>query len=310
MPLVNAKCENCGAILVINKENSVAICKYCGSAFVVEKAIENYNFTTNYNLTYNITNNISAKNVYVSGKGDADKERLMKNAETDLRLGEYERATELYRQIIMDYPDDYRGWLGLSCALSKGFQDEKISAEMFSQAKSGIEKMGFLCPSENQTKAAARKKWQEYCESRSQYMEKVKEDLSTLSSKEILTLKAEHSCSQSIDYYTEQLESCGVMLQKSVAFLQKKSLCLIPFGVTFYYLGSIFNTNTIFLGIFILALIPLLLILRGLSYLSTVNKRNNYRKLLKEENEKLEKCRIEKEELQGLIANLRKTYEI
>ena len=40
MPLVDAKCTNCGANLKIDDTNDAAICEYCGSAFVVEKVGE------------------------------------------------------------------------------------------------------------------------------------------------------------------------------------------------------------------------------------------------------------------------------
>ena len=43
MPLVNAKCTNCGANLQVDNTKDAAICQYCGSAYIVEKAINNYN---------------------------------------------------------------------------------------------------------------------------------------------------------------------------------------------------------------------------------------------------------------------------
>jgi len=61
MPLVNAKCTSCGATIEVNPEAQALVCKYCGSAFVVEQAINNYN---NY-----ITSNIQAQFVNVQGNG-------------------------------------------------------------------------------------------------------------------------------------------------------------------------------------------------------------------------------------------------
>lgn len=60
MPLVNAKCTNCGANLKIDDTKDAAICEYCGSAFIVEKAINNYN--VNVSNTNNITADVV--NVY------------------------------------------------------------------------------------------------------------------------------------------------------------------------------------------------------------------------------------------------------
>lgn len=62
MGLVNAKCTNCGAVLEVEKEKDAMICNYCGSAFVVEKAINEYK------ITNNVTNNINAGVVNVVEK--------------------------------------------------------------------------------------------------------------------------------------------------------------------------------------------------------------------------------------------------
>ena len=63
MPLVQAKCTNCGANLEINNTLDAAVCPYCGAAFIVEKAINNYNNTTNH---------INAGSVNAYGGSSAD----------------------------------------------------------------------------------------------------------------------------------------------------------------------------------------------------------------------------------------------
>ena len=55
MPLVAAKCTSCGASLEVDNTKEAAICPYCDTAYIVEKAINNYN----------ITNNISANTVNI-----------------------------------------------------------------------------------------------------------------------------------------------------------------------------------------------------------------------------------------------------
>ena len=62
MPLVQAKCTNCGANLVINNTLDAAVCPYCNTAFIVEKAVNNYN----------TTNHINAGVVNVYGGNSAD----------------------------------------------------------------------------------------------------------------------------------------------------------------------------------------------------------------------------------------------
>lgn len=56
--LVNAKCTNCGATLEVDSEKDAYICSHCGSAFIVEKAIQNYNNTyiTNNNIKADVVN--------------------------------------------------------------------------------------------------------------------------------------------------------------------------------------------------------------------------------------------------------------
>ncbi|MGY3665393.1 MAG: hypothetical protein ACXAHE_16460 [Roseburia sp. 1XD42-69] len=43
MPLVAAKCTQCGANIEVDDSKEAGICKYCGTAFITEKAITNYN---------------------------------------------------------------------------------------------------------------------------------------------------------------------------------------------------------------------------------------------------------------------------
>ena len=57
MALVAAKCTNCGANLQVDSDKDAAVCPYCGTPFIVEKAINNYH----------ITNNIKADVVNVYG---------------------------------------------------------------------------------------------------------------------------------------------------------------------------------------------------------------------------------------------------
>ncbi len=62
MALVQAKCTNCGANLEVDSSNEAAVCQFCGTPFIVEKAINNYN----------TTNNIKADVVNVYGGNSAD----------------------------------------------------------------------------------------------------------------------------------------------------------------------------------------------------------------------------------------------
>ncbi len=51
MPLVPAKCPECGGNINIDPNKRAGICEYCKQPFVVQEAIQNFN------TTYNVTNN-------------------------------------------------------------------------------------------------------------------------------------------------------------------------------------------------------------------------------------------------------------
>lgn len=50
MPLVPAQCPNCSGNLSVDSEKDAAICQYCRTPFIVEKAITQYNTNNNFNI--------------------------------------------------------------------------------------------------------------------------------------------------------------------------------------------------------------------------------------------------------------------
>lgn len=62
MGLVAAKCTQCGASIKVDKTKDAEICEYCGTAFITEKAINNYG----------ITNKITDSTVNFFGDGLSD----------------------------------------------------------------------------------------------------------------------------------------------------------------------------------------------------------------------------------------------
>ena len=57
MPLVPAKCPECGGLVEVDNEKRAGLCQHCGEAFVVEDAIQTFNTyyqtINNYNTTHN-----------------------------------------------------------------------------------------------------------------------------------------------------------------------------------------------------------------------------------------------------------------
>lgn len=55
MSFVQAKCPECGGMLAVDGDKKAAVCQFCGEAFIVQEAINNY-------ITNNITNNNTTNN--------------------------------------------------------------------------------------------------------------------------------------------------------------------------------------------------------------------------------------------------------
>ena len=55
MPFVQAKCPECGGMLAVDDSKKAAMCQFCGEAFIVQEAVNNY-------VTNNITNNTTNHN--------------------------------------------------------------------------------------------------------------------------------------------------------------------------------------------------------------------------------------------------------
>ncbi len=106
MPLLPAKCTSCGATLTLDPAQDAAVCPFCNTPFIVEKAIHNYNTTNQYHTTQNIT----AENVIVQ---NSQQEELYQAGETFLSLGNEAQAGKRFSELAERYPGDVRGWWGL-----------------------------------------------------------------------------------------------------------------------------------------------------------------------------------------------------
>lgn len=89
MPLVPARCTQCGANITVDDTKDAAVCEFCGTAFITEKAISNFNITNNMNIS-NATINVSGVSV----------ENLILRAEQFEAQGNYEKAIEYYNRAL------------------------------------------------------------------------------------------------------------------------------------------------------------------------------------------------------------------
>ncbi len=102
MPLVAAKCTQCGANIEVDDTKEAGICKYCGTAFITEKAITNYNtYITN-------NNNFAGANINVVG---GDIKNLLDIAKTSLNGGNGNEAFDYANKALEIKADCSEAWL-------------------------------------------------------------------------------------------------------------------------------------------------------------------------------------------------------
>ena len=101
MPLVPAKCPNCGGNINVDPSQAAAICESCKQPFIVEQAINNFN--TTYNITN--TNNITADHVTViENKESAD--NTVSRIYDFLNEGDFKSADE-YMEKLRDLDNSH-----------------------------------------------------------------------------------------------------------------------------------------------------------------------------------------------------------
>ncbi|GFI33549.1 hypothetical protein IMSAGC014_00032 [Bacteroidaceae bacterium] len=84
MGLVPAKCTQCGANIEVDETREAGICQYCGTAFITEKAICNYNVT--------VVNNNDFNGAVVNVNNSVDIDALINSARKELVLRNFENA--------------------------------------------------------------------------------------------------------------------------------------------------------------------------------------------------------------------------
>lgn len=89
MPLVKAQCCNCGSALEVDASKEAAICPFCNTPYIVEKAILNANGSNSINID-NATINISTENV----------DNLLLRALEFENQENYNKAIEYYNKIL------------------------------------------------------------------------------------------------------------------------------------------------------------------------------------------------------------------
>lgn len=111
MPLVNAKCTNCGGNLKIDSNKDTAICEFCGTVFVVEKAINNF-YSTNHN-----TIRADVVNIYET-KESHKHDDLYQAARRAKNINDFDAAKKFYKKILEKDPVSWEAYFFAEyCAL-------------------------------------------------------------------------------------------------------------------------------------------------------------------------------------------------
>ena len=106
--LLKAQCPNCGGNLEVDNSKDAAICPFCKTPYIVEKAINQYNLNAN---TVNLNGNV---NISLN-----DKERELENIDAWLKFEEYDKAKEALLLLSEQYAGEERVWDKLLIAISR-----------------------------------------------------------------------------------------------------------------------------------------------------------------------------------------------
>lgn len=102
MSFVAAKCTQCGANIEVDDTHDAGICKFCGTPFVTEKVINNFNsYTVNYN-------NFSGANITINNSVDIN--HLYQTARRFKNDANYAEAAKYYDKILIEDPNSWEAY--------------------------------------------------------------------------------------------------------------------------------------------------------------------------------------------------------
>ncbi len=124
------QCELCGSTEIIKKDEGYFQCEHCGCKYSLEQA---KSLMSSVEIT----------------SGDNEKNRLIQNFETLLKLGKFADAANVSRELIKQFPGDYRGWW---YNYTEPFEEYMITGEIgysFYANNSDYKAAYELCPDKN-----------------------------------------------------------------------------------------------------------------------------------------------------------------
>lgn len=126
MPFVQAKCPMCGGMLAVDDTKKAAVCQFCGDAFVVEEAVNNY--ITNNIINNTVNNNIGDGAVVNVIEQSKSIPVLLERVSQFLEDKDWEKANQYCEEILDIDPKNAQAYLG------------KLMAELHAQKKTDLVK--------------------------------------------------------------------------------------------------------------------------------------------------------------------------
>jgi len=110
MPLTAARCTQCNGDVKVDPAQEAAVCTHCGTPFIIEKAINNYNTTLNIN-----DSGVTA-------------DTLIARADLFLQNGDFAKADETYEKALERAPHDHSAhWGKFLCKLNVSNTSDKAA---------------------------------------------------------------------------------------------------------------------------------------------------------------------------------------
>lgn len=101
MALVPAICTQCGANIETDKQKKAAVCPFCGTAYIVEHAINNF---------------------YSQTENEIDKfDGLCRKLDAFKRIGERKKCLSIVQEMVEEFPDKYESWYYKAETISDNF---------------------------------------------------------------------------------------------------------------------------------------------------------------------------------------------
>ena len=135
--LVPGNCTNCGASVQVDPDQQAAICPACGTPYIIQKAINNFNV--------NNTGNMSVENAVINVAGVSADNHIKRAIEFE-KSGELEKALEYYNKALDAEPSNLDATASVNriSALLKDFVYKSTYAEVFSSGKLILKKNQLL----------------------------------------------------------------------------------------------------------------------------------------------------------------------